>query len=100
MVLTRPSGEGDCRPNVLIRPLRDEFPAFRLCVALCRGRVQTVYDLTEIDKGSLRERIEGYLNEEHQSHPAEWTRLVVTTGDLLDRELLGFPVKRDRHVRI
>ena len=36
--------------DALIRPLGDEFRAFRLCVALYRGRVQTVYDLTEIDR--------------------------------------------------
>jgi hypothetical protein len=44
---TKPSGEGDCRPNALIRPLVDEYSIFELCIALCRGRVQTAYDFAE-----------------------------------------------------
>jgi hypothetical protein len=45
--LTRPSGEGDCRPNALIRPLVEECPVFKVCMALCKGGVQTVYDFAE-----------------------------------------------------
>jgi hypothetical protein len=43
-------GKGISGPNALIRPLVDECPVFKLCMVLCRGRVQTVYDLTEIDR--------------------------------------------------
>jgi len=50
----QPEWECDCRAGRLIRPLGDEFPAFRLCVALCRGRVQTVYDFAEKGRPSLR----------------------------------------------
>jgi hypothetical protein len=38
-------------PGALIRPLGYEFPALRLRVALCRGRVQTVYDFAEKKDG-------------------------------------------------
>jgi len=52
--LSKPNGDGIVGPDALIRPLGDEFPAFRLCVALCRGRVQTVYDFAEKSRPSLR----------------------------------------------
>ena len=29
--------ETDCRPDAFIRPRCDEFPVFRLSVALCKG---------------------------------------------------------------
>ena len=42
------------RLNALIRPLVDECPIFKLCMALCRGRVQTLYDFSEKRWVSLR----------------------------------------------
>jgi|SRR5271165_2410412 len=52
--LTNPNENAIVGPNALIRPLGDEFPAFRLSVALCRGRVQTVYDFSEKSRFSPR----------------------------------------------
>jgi hypothetical protein len=54
----QPEWECDCRAGRLIRPLGDEFRAFRLCVAfLVYDLIQKicsenglVYDLTEIDR--------------------------------------------------
>jgi len=45
--LTKQNGNVIAESDAFIRPLGDEFPVFRLCVALCRGRVQTVYDFAE-----------------------------------------------------
>ena len=35
--LTKPKWKWIVGPDALLRPLVDEFPVFRLCVALCRG---------------------------------------------------------------
>jgi hypothetical protein len=45
---------------------------------------------------SLRERIEGYLDEERKDC-FQWERLAVTAADLRNLELPGFPIKRDKH---
>jgi hypothetical protein len=45
---------------------------------------------------SLRERIQGYLDEGRKDC-FQWQRLAVTAEDLRNLELPGFPVKRDKH---
>jgi hypothetical protein len=55
--LTRPSGEGDCRPNALIGPLIEECLVSELCMAFAKEKYKQstislkktdlVYDLSE-----------------------------------------------------
>jgi hypothetical protein len=45
---------------------------------------------------SLRERIQGYLDEDRKDC-FHWERLAVTAADLRNRDLPGFPVKRDKN---
>ena len=57
MVLTRPSGQGDCRPERSRQAARRRFPVFKPCVTLRLGKrkrstiwlkkVGLVYDLIE-----------------------------------------------------
>ena len=52
--LTRPSGQGDCRPNGLLQAAGRTIPGIQtVCGSLLR-RVQTVYDLAEKSRVSLR----------------------------------------------
>jgi hypothetical protein len=57
------SGEGDRRPNALIRLLVDECPALRLCVIQFRGRDQTVFWMSYSGKKSNNcEKITNFYN--------------------------------------